>query len=135
VDEEEAMDRQAAQAGSVTPERMLLLDFEDLRGRPREPLAPGVDHEVLWRRGIDRAGLMWVRGGAVVPEHQHDEAEHHIWLLEGSARVAGRTLQHPAYVHVPAGVTHRVEGIAPDGCTVMYLYLAAPDRGEVIATH
>jgi hypothetical protein len=128
------MDTMASQAGALTPERMLLLGPEDLLGRAREPLGPGVDHEVLWRRGIDRAGLMWIEGGAVLPEHQHDEAEHHIWLLEGRARVGGRTLVHPAYCHVPAGVAHEVEGVAPDGCTVLYLYLGAADRGEVTAT-
>lgn len=128
------MDTHAAQAGSLTPERMLLLGPEDLLGRAREPLAPGVDHEVLWRRGIDRAGLMWVDGGAVIPEHRHDEAEHHIWLLEGRARVDGRTLDHPAYCHVPAGVPHEIEGVAPGGCTVLYLYLGAPELGEVTTT-
>lgn len=128
------MDALAAQAGSPTPERMLLLGPEDLLGRAREPLAPGVDHEVLWRRGDDRSGLMWVEGGAVIPEHRHDEAEHHIWVLEGRARVAGRTLDHPAYCHVPAGVTHEVQGVAPAGCTVLYLYLGTTERGEVTAT-
>jgi hypothetical protein len=127
------MDTLAAQAGAQTPERMLLLGPEDLLGRAREPLVPGVEHEVLWRRGIDRAGLMWVEGGAGVPEHEHAEAEHHIWLLEGRARVGGRTFTHPAYWHVPAGVVHRIEGIAPDGCTVLYLYLGSPERGEVVA--
>jgi hypothetical protein len=128
------MDRLAAQGGDVTPDRMLLLGLEDLRGRSREPLVPGVEHEVLWRRGIDRAGLMWIKGGAVIPEHRHDEAEHHIWLLEGGARVGGRTLEHPGYCHVPAGVPHEIEGIAPHGCTVMYLYLGAPDFGAVTVT-
>jgi hypothetical protein len=128
------MDTLATQAEALTPERMLLLGPEDLLGRAREPLVPGVAHEVLWRRGIDRAGLMWMEGGAVFPEHRHDEAEHHIWVLEGRVRIGGRTLDHPAYGHVPAGVSHQIEGVAPGGCTVLYLYLGAPDRGEVTAT-
>jgi hypothetical protein len=128
------MDRLAEEAGAVTPARILALGLRDLRARPREALAPGVEHEVLWRRGIDRAGLMWIQGGALIPEHEHEEAEHHIWLLEGSARVGGRAVDHPAYCHVPAGVPHEIEGVAPRGCTVMYLYLGAPDLGEVTST-
>lgn len=124
-------DAVSAVDGDIDGTRMLLLDADDLLGRAREPLYPGVEHEVLWRRGQDRAGLMWVRGDATIPEHAHDEAEHHIWLLEGQARVMDRTFHHPAYWHVPAGVPHEIEGVAPNGCTVLYLYLecgAGPDR-------
>lgn len=112
--------------GELDDPRMVLFDAPELLGRARQPLHPGIEHEVVWTRGRDRAGLLWFRGDAALPEHEHAEAEHHAWVIEGRARVAGRTLHHPAYWHVPAGVPHDVRGVAPDGCTILYLYLARP---------
>jgi hypothetical protein len=109
--------------GEVGDERMVLLDAPDLLGRERQPLHPGIEHEVVWTRGRDRAGLLWFRGDAALPEHEHPEAEHHAWVIEGRARIGGRTLHHPAYWHVPAGVPHDIHGVAPEGCTILYLYL------------
>jgi uncharacterized RmlC-like cupin family protein len=104
-------------------ERLVAFDAEELLGRARELVHEGVDHEVVWTRGADRAGLLWFRGDAVFPEHRHPEAEHHVWLLEGRARVGDRLLHHPAYWHVPAGVPHDIQAVAPEGCTLLYLYL------------
>jgi mannose-6-phosphate isomerase-like protein (cupin superfamily) len=120
----------AATETDVGGERMVLFDAPDLLGRERQTISPGIEHEVVWTRGRDRAGLLWFRGDAALPEHAHPEAEHHAWVIEGRARVAGRTLHHPAYWHVPAGLPHDIRGVAPEGCTILYLYLERPERSR-----
>lgn len=105
--------------------RALLLDPEQIRARPRRDLHPGVQYAILWRDGSDAAGVMWVEAGARVPGHVHEAASHHIWILEGRARVEQRTLGPGSYLHVPAGVHHELDGLAPGGFSMFYLYLGA----------
>jgi mannose-6-phosphate isomerase-like protein (cupin superfamily) len=109
--------------GALDAPRLLLLDAADVAGRAREVMAPGVSYTVLWRDGRDVAGVLWIAGGAEIAEHVHSRAEHHVWLIEGRARVAGRTFEGRAYWHVPPGVPHAIEGVEPDGCTLFYLYV------------
>jgi mannose-6-phosphate isomerase-like protein (cupin superfamily) len=107
---------------SVEP-RQLLLDPEQIRTRPRRDLHPGVRYAILWRDGRDAAGVMWVEAGASVPEHTHDDASHHVWIIEGRARADQRTLGPGSYLHVPAGAPHQLDGLAPGGFSMFYLYL------------
>jgi quercetin dioxygenase-like cupin family protein len=90
---------------------------------PREQLHPGVTYSVLWRDAGSLAGLMWVAAGGTVPQHVHERATHHAWLIDGRARIDDRVLESGSYWHVPAGVPHAVEGLAPSGCELFYLYL------------
>jgi quercetin dioxygenase-like cupin family protein len=109
---------------TATPERQqLILGADSIHAKRREPMHPGVTYALLWREGRDSAGMMWLEPGAVVPEHTHDVAEHHVWLVDGHARVAGHTLGPGAYWHVPAGVAHEVRCPSTHGCTLFYLYL------------
>jgi mannose-6-phosphate isomerase-like protein (cupin superfamily) len=103
--------------------RQRILDANDVANLPQERLHPGVTYAVLWREAGNLAGLMWVRPGAVVPPHVHERATHHVWLVDGRARVDDRTLGFGSYWHVPPGVSHHVEGLAPYGCQLFYLYL------------
>jgi mannose-6-phosphate isomerase-like protein (cupin superfamily) len=105
--------------------RPLILDPNEVRGRTRRPLHPGVEFAILWREGEDAAGLMWVEAGAEVPEHTHDNASHHIWIIEGRARVEERTLGPGSYLHIPAGTPHELHGLAPGGFSMFYMYLGA----------
>ena len=100
-----------------------ILDSNDIADLPRERLHPGVTYSVLWREAGNLAGLMWLRPGSRVPEHVHEHAHHHVWLVDGRARVDGRLLSWGAYWHVPAGAPHSVEGLAPYGSQLFYLYL------------
>lgn len=106
--------------------QQLFLDPGEIAAEPRQMLQPGVDYTMLWREGRSAAGLMFIEPGATMPEHTHEAATHHIWVVEGAAHVAGRTLPAGSYWHVPVGVPHAVEAARPDGCTLFYLYLRAP---------
>jgi quercetin dioxygenase-like cupin family protein len=101
----------------------LILDPGAIADKPRETVHPGVTSTILWQRGKDVAGLLRFEPGAVMPEHRHDEAEHHVWLVDGRLRVDGHTVTAGAYWHVPAGVPHKLEGAGPEPCTIFYLYL------------
>jgi hypothetical protein len=100
-----------------------ILDPAAIATLPREPLHPGVTYAVLWREAGSLAGLMWLQPSAVVPQHVHDQARHHVWLTGGRARVDGEVLDWGSYWHVPPGVPHAIEGLAPFGCQLFYLYL------------
>ena len=101
----------------------VILDSEEVAQRTREELHPGVTYAVLWREHGSVAGLMWVEAGAAVPEHRHERAAHHVWLVNGRALVDGRMLEQGSYWHVPPDTPHSVQGLAPYGCTLFYLYL------------
>ena len=98
-------------------------DDEEIARLPRERLHPGVTYKVLWREAGSLAGVMWVAAGAVVPEHVHDSASHHVWVVDGRARTGDRELGRGSYWHVPAGIPHAVEGLEAFGCELFYLYL------------
>jgi anti-sigma factor ChrR (cupin superfamily) len=86
------------------------------------PGAERVSYKPLWKSGKSIAGLMQVWPGGSVPTHVHRRSHHHIWVVEGAARVLDRQLEPGSYIHIPAGVEHAL-GAGPDGCTVLYLYL------------
>jgi quercetin dioxygenase-like cupin family protein len=109
---------------TTSPERtQRIVGPDEIHGRPRDPMHPGVTYTLLWREEGSSAGIMWLEPGARVPEHTHAAAEHHVWLVEGHARVDGHTLGAGAYWHVPAGVAHEVASPSTHGCTLFYLYL------------
>jgi mannose-6-phosphate isomerase-like protein (cupin superfamily) len=103
--------------------RQLILDAALIRRQPRQVLHPGVSYALLWRRGGNSAGILWVDAGAEVPVHTHAAAEHHIWLAKGRAMVDGQLLRAGAYWHVPPGVPHGVASADEAGCELFYLYL------------
>ncbi|HEY8546654.1 MAG TPA: cupin domain-containing protein, partial [Acidimicrobiales bacterium] len=72
------------------------------------------------------AGLMRLDPGASVEPHVHRRSHHHVWVVEGSAVVQGRTLAAGSYAHIPAGVRHGTTSLEPDGCTLFYLYVREP---------
>jgi quercetin dioxygenase-like cupin family protein len=64
--------------------------------------------------------------GASLPAHIHPYAVHHLYILEGTCRVAGEVLTRGAYVFVPPGEDHRIEEAGPVGCSIFFLYLRTP---------
>lgn len=83
----------------------------------------GVTHRVLWRNGHSMAGVLSVEAGHRLGRHAHRLNSHHMWVLEGHARVLDTEVGPGHYVHIPSGVDHDIDATASEGCTVYYLYL------------
>ncbi|MGH3715853.1 MAG: cupin domain-containing protein [Micromonosporaceae bacterium] len=107
-------------AGAVT-----VRDPAEIERTPWEPLRglSGVEHKVLWRSGEMIAGLVRVAAGAEEPGHVHTDADHHVYVLQGSARIAGQPVAAGGFAYVPAGVPHSTDDVGPEGCTFFYTYL------------
>lgn len=111
---------------TTTPSGVLaIVDPAAAASRPELPLEgyEGVTYRLLWRAGKSVAGIMVIAPGAKLDDHRHRSSEHHMWVLKGSGRVGGRPIGEGTYLHVPVGVTHGIDQVGPDGCTVLYLYL------------
>ena len=108
------------QATVLTPDAITAL--------PVEPLGhlPGITHRVLWRNATSMAGVLMVEAGHHLGAHAHRVNHHHMWVLDGHARVLDTELGPGSYVHIPSGVEHDIDATATDGCTVYYLYLEPP---------
>jgi hypothetical protein len=91
----------------------------------------GVEYKLLWSSGWSVAGLMRIRGGAVLRPHVHAGAHHHLWVQEGDAEVLGRTVGPGSYLHIPAGVLHGITKIGPGMFSMLYLYLRDDPSGDV----
>jgi quercetin dioxygenase-like cupin family protein len=86
------------------------------------PGQDGVSHKVLWRSGDVVVGLLRFEPGATEPGHAHHAAHHHIWVVQGSATIAGQPLNEGSYAYIPPGVVHQTKDVGPDGCTLFYTY-------------
>ena len=103
----------------------VVLRAEDVDALPMVPLdgLAGVTHRVLWRSESSMAGVMRIAGGHQLGAHTHRTNHHHMWVLDGRAKILGTELAGGAYVHIPAGTEHDIDARETDGCTVYYLYL------------
>lgn len=112
-----------------TPSTPVVLSAEAISDLPLVPLGhlEGVRHRVLWSDETSMAGVMEVEAGHHLGEHSHRRHHHHVWILEGGARVLGEDLVAGSYVHIPHGVAHDIDATASEGCTFLYLYL---DQGR-----
>jgi quercetin dioxygenase-like cupin family protein len=106
---------------------LVVLDA-DAVGRLPWAAMHGVDlavTRVLWAESGSLAGVMRLDAGAGLAPHAHQEGHHHMWVLDGSARIGGRRVSAGSYVHVPAGVRHGVEDVGAGGFTMFYVYQRA----------
>jgi quercetin dioxygenase-like cupin family protein len=94
------------------------IDAMDWEPRPQD----GVAQKILWRSGDVVVGLLRFLPGAVEPGHAHHAAHHHVWVVQGSARIAGRPLREGSYAYIPPGIVHQTEDVGPEGCTLFYTY-------------
>lgn len=108
-----------SQVTVVAPAEIDRTPWQPLRG------LAGVEHKELWRSGEMTVGLVRMAPGAMEPGHVHHTADHHVYVLSGSALVAGQPVSSGGVVHVPAGAAHSTTA-GPDGCTLFYTY--APRR-------
>lgn len=107
------------------------LSPSDVAALPWESLGSidGAHNKVLWRDDTSMAGVLRVDGGHRLGAHTHRVNHHHVWVLEGRAKVVGDELGPGSYAHVPAGVEHDIDASGTDGCTVFYLYIR-PDTAS-----
>jgi quercetin dioxygenase-like cupin family protein len=103
-----------------------VVDKKAIDDTPWEPLRglAGVNHKVLRRTGEMVVGIVRVEPGAEEPGHAHHDASHHMYVLDGSARIGGQTVGTGGFAFVPAGVTHAITDVGPAGCTLLYTYSA-----------
>ena len=108
-----------------------VLDAAEIDTMPWEdvPGSPGVQTKTLWRWGDFAQALIHVRPGHVVPGGAHLAAHHHIWIVAGTATVAGRSLTAGSYLHVPPGVEHEMRDVGLEGCTFLQMHRPHPPRG------
>lgn len=82
----------------------------------------GVGRRIFFRDDTSEAGILRLAGGHRLGSHTHRENQHHMWVLDGEAKIAGSQLGAGSYVHVPAGVEHDIDATDTDGCSVFYIY-------------
>ena len=102
----------------------MVLDAAAVAAIRDEPLGarPGIRHRPLWTDGVSKAGVMYVDAGHDLGAHTHRRHHHHVWIIDGRARVLGSDVGAGSYVHVPAGVEHDVDARETEGCAFFYLY-------------
>lgn len=104
-----------------------VLDKRSIESQPWQPLRglTGIQHKVFWRSENMVAGIIRLEPGAEEPGHAHHDAAHHVYVLQGSARIGGQTVEAGAFAFVPAGVTHATTAVGAEGCTMFYTYARA----------
>jgi ChrR-like protein with cupin domain len=86
------------------------------------PGCPGVAEKELWRSGDLVHALIRFAPGSRTPGRPHLVADHHIWVIEGTATIGGRQVVAGSYVHVPPTMEHPIESTDPEGCTILQLH-------------
>jgi quercetin dioxygenase-like cupin family protein len=76
----------------------------------------------MWRSGEMHDALIAYQPGAGTPGPPHPGAHHHIWVIAGSASVAGRRVVAGSYVYVPPDTAHRIDDVGPEGCTLFQMH-------------
>ncbi len=89
----------------------------------------GVANTVLWTDGTSMTGVLTIEGGQRLGSHTHRAHLHHLWVLDGSAEIAGRVLHAGSYVHVPPGVEQDIDATQTAGVRAYYSYALPADAG------
>ena len=103
---------------------MLILnpgDVDKLAWRP-VPGCPGVSAKDLWRSGDLHDALISYEPGGGTPGRPHPGANHHIWVISGSASIAGRPVVAGSYVYVPPDTAHPITDIGEQGCLLLQMH-------------
>jgi glyoxylate utilization-related uncharacterized protein len=118
-----AFDRQVADALMVLGPG----EIDRLPWRP-VPECAGVRATDLLRFGDAHDALISYEPGASTPGHPHPGAHHHIWVISGSASVAGQRVVAGSYVYVPSGTAHPIGEVGAEGCTLLQMH--RPQAGD-----
>jgi mannose-6-phosphate isomerase-like protein (cupin superfamily) len=102
----------------------LVLDAAAIGARQRRPLEglQGVERVTLWSHEDDYAGLLWLQPGSGLPEHSHEHAAHHVWVVDGAVLIDEQEVTAGSYWYIPPGCPHIVRA-GSTGCQLFYLYL------------
>ena len=92
------------------------------------PGCPGVRAAELRSAGNAHDVLIAYQPGAGTPGQPHSGLSHHIWVVSGSATIAGRRVTAGFYVYVPPGTSHPVTEVGPEGCTLLQIIGMEPDN-------
>jgi mannose-6-phosphate isomerase-like protein (cupin superfamily) len=92
------------------------LPWQDVRG------CPGVKAKELWQSSGGVDALISYGPGATTPGHPHLSADHHIWIIEGQAEIAGQAMSSGSYVYVPPGAAHPIEVGGQAGCVLLQIH-------------
>jgi mannose-6-phosphate isomerase-like protein (cupin superfamily) len=90
------------------------------------PGCPGVRAAELRSAGEVHDALIAYQPGAGTPGQPHTGVSHHIWVVSGSATIAGGRVSAGFYVYVPAGTSHPVNEVGPEGCTLLQIIGVEP---------
>jgi hypothetical protein len=112
---------------------LLVMRPADIDAVPTQPVpgCPGVTVTELWRSGDLHDTLIAYRPGAATPGCPHTGADHHIWVVRGSALIAGQRIGAGSYVHVPPGVSHPILAADPQGCLLLQVHRPVPAESSV----
>lgn len=124
-------------------EPLLVLRRHDIAAADWRPVpgCPGVEYTELWRRGDFVHSIVRYQPGSRTPGHPHLAAYHHLWVISGSAAVAGRYVSAGSYLVIPPRVAHTVSGVGADGCVMLQIHrplqgfdrdATAPDGDEAM---
>jgi ChrR Cupin-like domain len=108
-----------------TLQTMRPADIDALPWRP-VPGCPGVVAKDLWRSGDLHDALISYEPGAGTPGNPHAGAHHHIWVVSGSASIAGLRVVAGSYVYVPPGIAHPIADIGAEGCLLLQMHRPLP---------
>lgn len=108
----------------VSRSALLTMRPYDIDALPTLPVpdCPGVTVKELWRRDDLHYSLISYDSGAATPGSPHDGADHHIWVMCGSAFIGGRYVEAGSYLHVPPGAEHPILATGPAGCVLLQVH-------------
>jgi ChrR Cupin-like domain len=120
---ESTMESTMARPGAGTTGGMQWRTDADIDALPWRPVAtcPGVQAKELWRDGDAVDSLIGYEPDAATPGAAHPGAHHHIWVVSGTATIAGRLVTGGSYVYVPPGVAHPIRA-GDHGCTLLQMH-------------
>jgi hypothetical protein len=101
----------------------------DIDALPWQPVpgCRGVQAAELLRFGDDHDALISYQPGTGTPGRPHPAAYHHIWVVSGTASMAGRRLVPGSYVYVPPDTPHPITDVGPEGCTLLQVHRRVPN--------
>lgn len=108
---------------------LVVLEPADIDRLPWQPVTgcPGVEEKELWRFDDFVHALIRLAPGASTPGRPHLAADHHIWVISGTATIAGRSIAPGSYAHVPSATAHPIDA-GPQGCTLLQMHRPHPPR-------
>jgi hypothetical protein len=109
---------------TTTTSGLLHLTTADLDRLPWQDIVgcPGVQAKELWRAGDSVDALISYAPGATTPGRPHPTADHHIWVTEGQAWIAGHLMTSGSYTYVPPDTPHSIEANVYTGCVLLQIH-------------